>query len=89
MLSRGETTVGDIAAPFAMSLPAISKHLRVLEKAGLISRGRQAQWRPARLNATTLVPAAEWIDGYREFWEHSFDELDKQLTDTKKGIRHG
>jgi DNA-binding transcriptional ArsR family regulator len=80
MLSLGEATVGDIAAPFAMSLPAVSKHLQVLEKAGLISRGRTAQWRPARLNAVTLVPAADWIDGYRGFWEHSFDALDQHLT---------
>ena len=80
MLSRGEATVGDIAAPFAMSLPAVSKHLQVLEKAGLISRGRTAQWRPARLNASTLAPAADWIDGYRRFWEHSFDALDEHLT---------
>jgi DNA-binding transcriptional ArsR family regulator len=85
MLSRGEATVGDIAAPFSMSLPAISKHLQVLERAGLISRGRDAQWRPARLNAATLAPAADWIDGYRQFWEHSFNALDHHLTKNKKG----
>ena len=85
MLSRGEATVNDIAAPFDMSLPAISKHLRVLEKAALISRGRDAQWRPARLNAVTLAPAADWIDGYRRFWEDSFDALDHQLTSEEKG----
>ena len=85
MLSRGEATVNDIAAPFAMSLPAVSKHLRVLESAGLISRGRNAQWRPARLNASTLRPAADWIDGYRRFWEHSFDALDHHLTHDRKG----
>ncbi|MCR2783097.1 MULTISPECIES: metalloregulator ArsR/SmtB family transcription factor [unclassified Microbacterium] len=79
-LSRGEATVNDIAAPFAMSLPAVSKHLQVLEKAGLISRGREARWRPARLNAATLAPAAEWIDGYRRFWDRSFDALDQHLT---------
>jgi DNA-binding transcriptional ArsR family regulator len=79
-LSKGEATVNDIAAPFEMSLPAISKHLQVLEKAGLISRGRDAQWRPARLNAVTLAPAADWIDGYRHFWERSFDALDQHLT---------
>jgi DNA-binding transcriptional ArsR family regulator len=94
MLSRGEASVGDIAAPFAMSLPAISKHLQVLERAGLISRGREAQWRPARLNAVTLVPAANWIDDYRRFWEHSFDALDQHLsstsitTTTQKGTTH-
>jgi DNA-binding transcriptional ArsR family regulator len=85
MLSRGDATVNDIAAPFAMSLPAISKHLQVLERAGLISRGRDAQWRPARLNAVTLAPAANWIDGYRQFWEHSFDALDQHLTQQQEG----
>jgi DNA-binding transcriptional ArsR family regulator len=84
MLARGEATVGDIAAPFAMSLPAISKHLQVLERAGLISRGRDAQWRPARLNAITLAPAADWIDGYRRFWEHSFDALDQHLQSSQQ-----
>jgi DNA-binding transcriptional ArsR family regulator len=94
MLSRGEATVNDIAAPFAMSLPAVSKHLQVLEKAGLITRGRDAQWRPARLNAVTLAPAADWIDGYRRFWEHSFDALDHHLehdqhrTQNTKGKTH-
>jgi DNA-binding transcriptional ArsR family regulator len=85
ILSRGEATVNDIAAPFAMSLPAVSKHLRVLQTAGLISRGRDAQWRPARLNAMPLAPAADWIDGYRRFWEHSFDALDHHLNDKQKG----
>lgn len=84
-LSHGEATVNDLAAPFAMSLPAVSKHLQVLEKAGLISRGRDAQWRPARLNASTLAPAAAWIDDYRQFWQDSFDELDRHLTQTQKG----
>jgi DNA-binding transcriptional ArsR family regulator len=83
MLSRGEATVNDIAAPFAMSLPAVSKHLQVLEKAELISRGRDAQWRPARLNAATLAPAADWIDGYRRFWDRSFDALEQHLTEKK------
>lgn len=84
-LSRGEATVNDIAAPFTISLPAISKHLQVLEKAGLISRGRDAQWRPARLNAVTLAPAADWIDGYRRFWDNSFDALEQHLTHDTKG----
>ena len=88
MLSQGEATVNDIAAPFDMSLPAISKHLQVLEKAELISRGRDAQWRPARLNAVTLAPAADWIDGYRRFWENSFDALEHQLTSEEKGTTH-
>ncbi|PXA71729.1 ArsR/SmtB family transcription factor [Cryobacterium arcticum] len=85
MLSQGEATVTDIAAPFDMSLPAISKHLQVLEKAELISRGRDAQWRPARLNAVTLAPAADWIDDYRRFWETSFDALEQHLTSEEKG----
>ncbi|MCU1514128.1 MAG: ArsR family transcriptional regulator [Microbacteriaceae bacterium] len=79
-LSFGEATVNDIAAPFAMSLPAISKHLQVLEKAGLISRGRAAQWRPARLNAKPLAPAAAWIGDYSHFWKQSFDALEQHLT---------
>jgi DNA-binding transcriptional ArsR family regulator len=78
-LTHGEATVNDIAAPFAMSLPAVSKHLQVLERAGLVSRGRDAQWRPAMLNAGPLAPVADWIDGYRRFWEHSFDALDRHL----------
>ncbi|MET4097538.1 metalloregulator ArsR/SmtB family transcription factor [Arthrobacter sp. UYCu712] len=84
-LTNGEATVKDIAAPFAMSLPAISKHLHVLEKAGLISRGREAQWRPARLTAIALAPAADWIDDYRQFWEKSFDALEQHLTREMKG----
>lgn len=85
MLSRGEATVNELAAPFSMSLPAVSRHLQVLESAGLISRGREAQWRPARLNARTLAPAADWIDGYRRFWDHSFDALDAHLTGQQEG----
>ncbi|MET0954715.1 MAG: metalloregulator ArsR/SmtB family transcription factor [Cryobacterium sp.] len=85
MLSQGEATVNDIAAPFDISLPAISKHLQVLEKAELISRGRDAQWRPARLNAVTLAPAADWIDGYRRFWDTSFDALEQHFTSEEKG----
>ncbi|HEY5230801.1 MAG TPA: metalloregulator ArsR/SmtB family transcription factor [Galbitalea sp.] len=84
-LSRGEATVNDLAAPFAMSLPAVSKHLQVLERAGLIARGREAQWRPARLLAAPLEPASEWIGDYRRFWEDSFDELDAHLTHLQKG----
>jgi DNA-binding transcriptional ArsR family regulator len=87
-LSRGEATVNDIAEPFAMSLPAVSKHLKVLENAGLISRGRDAQWRPARLNATPLAPAADWIDDYRRFWDRSFDALEQHLEEQQKGTTH-
>jgi DNA-binding transcriptional ArsR family regulator len=85
-LSLGEASVGDIAAPFAMSLPAISKHLRVLESAGLISRGVQAQWRPASLRAQPLANAADWIEDYRRFWERSFDQLDEHLETMKRTL---
>ncbi len=88
VLSRGDATVTDIAAPFAMSLPAVSKHLQVLERAGLISRGRDARWRPARLNAATLAPAADWIDDYRRFWERSFDALDDHLSQSSTTDPH-
>src|ERR1700691_2977607 len=75
-LAVGETSVGELAAPFAMSLPAISRHLKVLERAGLISRGREAQWRPCRLKSQPLKQAADWLDEYRQFWEENFDRLD-------------
>ncbi len=78
-LSSGEATVKELAEPFAMSLPAVSKHLKVLEHAGLIARGREAQWRPCRLEVSPLKEAAEWIGGYRKFWEESFDRLDDLL----------
>ena len=74
-LSRGEATVLELASPFAMSLPAVSKHLKVLERAGLISRGRAAQWRPCRLEAKAMQGAADWLDEYRQFWEESLDRL--------------
>jgi len=78
-LAHGEVSVTELAAPFEMSLPAISKHLKVLERAGLIVRGRDAQWRPCRLDARPLQEAAAYIDKYREFWEQSFDRLDDYL----------
>src|ERR1700761_479282 len=78
-LALGETSVTDLARPFEMSMPAISKHLKVLEKAGLIDRGREAQMRPARLNPSALKQAAAWIDEYRKHWEESFDRLDAYL----------
>jgi DNA-binding transcriptional ArsR family regulator len=74
-LSRGETTVSDLAAPFSMTLPAVSKHLKVLERAGLIVRGRDAQWRPCRLDASPLREIAAWLEPYRQFWDQSFDRL--------------
>jgi DNA-binding transcriptional ArsR family regulator len=78
-LAAGQATVTELAEPFSMSGPAISKHLKVLERAGLIQRGREAQWRPCRLVATPLKDAAEWIEEYRRFWEQSFDRLDEYL----------
>ncbi|HYW06216.1 MAG TPA: metalloregulator ArsR/SmtB family transcription factor [Longimicrobium sp.] len=80
-LSAGEATVNELAAPFAMSLPAVSRHLKVLEHAGLITRGREAQWRPARLQAEPLREVADWIEQYRRFWDESFDRLDAYLRD--------
>ena len=78
-LALGETSVTELAKPFEMSMPAVSKHLKVLERAGLISRGREAQWRPCRLDAGPLKEAAGWIEEYRRFWEQTLDRLDKYL----------
>jgi DNA-binding transcriptional ArsR family regulator len=78
-LASGETSVKELSEPFEMSQPAISKHLKVLERAGLIARGRDAQWRPARLEAAQLKTAFDWLDDYRKFWEQSFDRLDEYL----------
>ena len=78
-LAQGETTVNELAAPFAMSLPAVSRHLKVLEKAGLVAKSRTAQWRPCRLEAAPLKEAAGWIEHYRRYWEGSFDRLDAYL----------
>ena len=78
-LAGGETSVKDLAAPFSMTQPAISKHLRVLERAGLIEQGRQAQWRPRRLRAEPLRDVADWVGQYRRHWEESFDRLDAYL----------
>jgi DNA-binding transcriptional ArsR family regulator len=80
-LAEGEATVTELAEPFPMSLPAISKHLKVLENAGLITRTRTAQWRPCRLEATPLKHATDWLAEYRRFWEASFDRLDEHLRD--------
>lgn len=82
-LADGEATVNELAEPFDISLPAISKHLKVLEKAGLITRGREAQWRPCQLNAGPLQDAATWIDQYRHIWEGRFDRLDDYLQELK------
>jgi DNA-binding transcriptional ArsR family regulator len=78
-LTSGETSVTELAEPFQMTLPAISKHLKVLERAGLIVRTREAQWRPCRLQAQPLKDAARWLANYRRFWEQSFDRLDDYL----------
>lgn len=78
-LSSGEKSVTELAEPFEMSMPAVTKHLKVLEKAKLIERSKQAQFRPCRLNATALKDASEWIEQYRQFWEQSFDRLDAYL----------
>jgi DNA-binding transcriptional ArsR family regulator len=86
-LAAGETSVTQLAAPFTMSLPAISKHLKVLERAGLIARGREAQWRPCRLKAGPLRNAADWLEDYRHFWEQSFDRLDDYLRDLQSSDR--
>jgi len=86
-LAAGEATVGELAEPFAMSLPAVSKHLKVLERAGLIARGRKAQWRPCRLEAGPLKDAAQWLEHYRRFWDDSFDRLDEYLGELQRGER--
>jgi len=78
-LATGETSVSELARPFDMTMPAISKHLKVLEKAGLIARSREAQWRPCRLEAGRLKEISEWVEQYRRYWEESFDRLDEYL----------
>lgn len=78
-LTKGQASVTELATPFKLSMPAITKHLKVLERAGLISRGRQAQWRPCRLEAKPLREAADWIEHYRRFFDQSFDRLDDYL----------
>ncbi len=88
-LAGGEMTVKELAEPFPISMPAVSRHLKVLEKAGLIERGRDAQWRPCRLNAAPLKEADDWIGRYREFWTQSFDRLDDYLQQIQKGNDDG
>ena len=83
-LTDGAATVKELSAPFAMSGPAVSNHLRVLERAGLIKRGREAQWRPCRLEAGPLAEVAEWAEGYRRFWDASYDRLDEYLKTLKQ-----
>jgi len=88
-LSQGEATVSELAQPFAISLPAISRHLKVLEGAGLISRGREAQWRPCKLQAGPLRQVDGWVGHYRRFWEGSFDKMDDYLKQITKGDGNG
>jgi DNA-binding transcriptional ArsR family regulator len=84
-LASGEATVNELAEQFPLSLQAVSKHLKVLERAGLITRGRTAQWRPCRLEARPLEAASEWVERYRQYWESGFDRLDEHLRDLQKG----
>jgi len=88
-LAQGEATVNELAEPFDISLPAVSRHLKVLQTAGLISRGREAQWRPCRLEAGPLKDLAGWLEFYRRFWEGSFDKMDAYLAELTKGKRDG
>jgi DNA-binding transcriptional ArsR family regulator len=88
-LVSGECSVTELAEPFEMSLPAVSKHLRVLERAGLITRGREAQWRPCRLEPAPLKEVADWAERYRAIWEQRMDRLDIYLRQLKKEKKHG
>jgi DNA-binding transcriptional ArsR family regulator len=90
-LAQGEATVTELAEPFDISMPAITKHLKVLENAGLISRGREAQWRPCRIAPQGFKQVADWVEEYRRIWEASFDRLDDYLkrVQQKKGRKHG
>jgi DNA-binding transcriptional ArsR family regulator len=89
-LASGKTSIAELSEPFDLSQPAISKHLKVLEQAGLITRGREAQWRPCRLEGKPLKDVADWVERYRRFWEASFDRLEDYLLEAqRKGKRHG
>ena len=88
-LAQGEASVKDLSAPFAMTQPAISKHLRVLERAGLIEQWRQAQWRPRRLQAGPMREVADWLSHYRSHWEQSFERLDAYFRDVQEGQQQG
>jgi DNA-binding transcriptional ArsR family regulator len=87
-LALGECSVTELAEPFDMSMPAVSKHLRVLERAGLIARGREAQWRPCRIEAGPLKDVADWAERYRHIWEQRLDRLDKYLQEMKEKEKH-
>jgi DNA-binding transcriptional ArsR family regulator len=88
-LASGQATVGELAEPFEMSLPAVSKHLKVLERAGLIGRGREAQWRPAKLEPAPRKDVADWVDEYRGLWEERLDRLDEYLRDLQGKEKKG
>ncbi len=88
-LVTGEASVTELAAPFQMTMPAVSKHLKVLERAGLIARGREAQWRPCRLEGEPLRDVAKWMEPYRRFWDERFERLDEYLQEMKKEKRNG
>jgi DNA-binding transcriptional ArsR family regulator len=88
-LSEGMASVTELAEPFDISLPAVSKHLKVLERAGLVARGRERQWRPARLEAGPLKEVAEWTERYRLFWEESYERLDRYLDELRRGKEKG
>jgi DNA-binding transcriptional ArsR family regulator len=88
-LAEGEATVNELAAPFDISLQAVSKHLKVLERAGLISRGRDAQWRPCRLEVAPLDGANDWIERYRDIWRNRLDRLDEEIRKLRKGRENG
>lgn len=84
-LSQGEASVSELTAPFDISMPAISRHLKVLEQAGLVARGRNAQWRPVQLNAAPLAEVAAWVERYRRHWQSEFDRMDAYLAELQKG----
>jgi DNA-binding transcriptional ArsR family regulator len=84
-LAKGDATVNELVSPFGLSQPTISKHLKVLERAGLVLRGKNAQFRPARLNAAPLESAVQWLGSYRQFWEESLDQLEVYVAEMKKG----
>jgi DNA-binding transcriptional ArsR family regulator len=86
-LAQGEASVTELTAPFAMSMAAVSKHLKVLERAGLITRGRDAQWRPCRLQPAALKGATDWLEHYRQYWDSTLDRLDTHLKNIQKGSR--
>ena len=87
-LAKGEASVNELAAPFSMSLPAVSKHIKVLEKAGLVTKGRDAQWRPCRIDAEQLKVAMDWIGQYKQFWEERLDRLDTYLLTLQQNPDH-